>query len=121
MLIASGFFILDLNLTSNIHKFEYMNETLIGEQELESAVAVFSALGSAKRLQIVLALGSGEKSVSELSELISCRQSCASQHLTVLKNSGIVAARREGHEMYYRITKPCVLSFLSCLINKECD
>ncbi|MBP7733460.1 MAG: winged helix-turn-helix transcriptional regulator [Caldisericia bacterium] len=97
-----------------------MNGMLIDEQELESAVAVFSALGSAKRLQIVFCLEKGEKSVSELSELISCRQSCTSQQLAILKNSGIVTARREGHEMFYRITRPCVLSFLSCLINKEC-
>ena len=97
-----------------------MNETLVSEHDLESAVAVFSALGSAKRLQIVLALSDGEKSVSELSELLSCRQSCVSQHLTILKTSGIVAARREGHEMYYRITKPCVLAFLSCLVGKGC-
>lgn len=98
-----------------------MNKALICEHELESAVSVFSALGSAKRLQIVFALGDGEKSVSELSELLSCRQSCTSQHLTILKTSGIVAARREGHEMFYRLIRPCVLSFLSCLINKECD
>lgn len=97
-----------------------MNSIIMCENDLEPAVLVFSALGSTKRLQIVLTLGNGEKSVSELSELISCRQSCVSQHLTVLKNSGIVAARREGHEMLYRITKPCVLSFLSCLVNKEC-
>jgi ArsR family transcriptional regulator len=97
-----------------------MNEILVKESDLDTAVSVFSALGSTKRIQIVLALGKGEKSVSELSELISCRQSCTSQHLTVLKTSGIVAAKREGHEMLYRITKPCVLSFLSCLVNKEC-
>jgi ArsR family transcriptional regulator len=111
---------MSLNLISNIRKYENMNATFVKDEELESAVAVFSALGSTKRLQIVFALEGGEKSVSEISDVLSCRQSCTSQHLSVLKNSGIVSARREGHEVYYRICKPCVLSFLSCLISGEC-
>jgi ArsR family transcriptional regulator len=97
-----------------------MNTTLLTNEELESAVAVFSALGSEKRLQIVFALEDGEKSVSDLSKIVGCRASCTSQHLTVLKSAKIVSARRDGHEVYYSISKPCVLTFLSCLVSKGC-
>lgn len=97
-----------------------MKKLLIKDEELESAVSVFSALGSTNRLQIVMALEDGEMSVSQLSETVGCRISCISQHLSVLKSARIVSARRDGHEVFYSISKPCVTTFLSCLINGNC-
>lgn len=98
-----------------------MKKLLIKEEDMESAVSVFSALGSTNRLQIVMALEDGEMSVSQLSEAVGCRISCISQHLSVLKSARIVTARREGHEVYYSISKPCVTSFVSCLVNRSCQ
>ena len=94
---------------------------MTNEKSFIDAVQVFSALGSEKRLQIVQVLGKKEMTVTDISTAVSCRLSCTSQHLTVLKNSGIVTARRDGHEVYYKIALPCVHTFLSCLLKKECS
>jgi DNA-binding transcriptional ArsR family regulator len=91
------------------------------QQNVSDAVQVFSALGSEKRLQIVQVLGKKEMTVTDISTAVSCRLSSVSQNLLVLKNSGIVSARRDGHEVYYKIALPCVHTFLGCLLKKECS
>ena len=48
------------------------------------------------RLMILCHLGSGEKSVSELEDILNCRQAAVSQMLARLREDGMVDARRDG-------------------------
>ena len=71
--------------------------------------AVGRALADPKRLCVLEALASGERSVSELSRDAGCQVPNMSQHLSVLRSAGLVATRREGSTIYYRLADPRVL------------
>lgn len=69
---------------------------------------ICQALGNAKRLEILEALRQRERSVGELAAVLGIRKPNVSQHLMVLRAKGIVAARREGQAIFYRLTSPKV-------------
>lgn len=62
------------------------------------------AISHEGRLMILCHLASGEKSVTELEELLSARQAAVSQQLTRLRLEGLVTPRREGKAIYYSLT-----------------
>ena len=51
----------------------------------------------------------GERSVTELSSGLQCHVPNVSQHLAVLRSAGLVASRREGTTVYYRLSDARVL------------
>lgn len=55
------------------------------------------------RLLILCHLVSGEKSVTELEELLAARQAAVSQQLSRLRLEGLVVPRRDGKAIYYRL------------------
>jgi DNA-binding transcriptional ArsR family regulator len=67
------------------------------------ATEFLKALAHEGRLMILCILAEGEKSVSELEELLSLRQPTVSQQLARLRSDGLVAPRREGKTIYYRL------------------
>ena len=64
---------------------------------------------SPKRLEIIDLLQNQEKSVSQLITATSLSQSNISQHLGILREKGVITARREGNTTYYRIANPKIL------------
>jgi DNA-binding transcriptional ArsR family regulator len=73
------------------------------------AAAVARALADPKRLCVLERLAAGEQSVSELSREVGCQVPNMSQHLTVLRTAGLVASRREGNTVFYRLVDDRVL------------
>ena len=63
----------------------------------------FKALSEVSRLQIVQALQAGEKSVNQLVEETGLGQPNVSRHLKILQVAGLIAKRKEGLNVYYRI------------------
>src|SRR5215475_10231714 len=61
------------------------------------------ALAHESRLMILCILAEGEKSVSELKDLLSLRQPTVSQQLARLRADGLVSTRRDGKAIYYRL------------------
>jgi len=62
------------------------------------------AISHEGRLMILCHLASGEKSVTELEDLLSARQAAVSQQLARLRLEGLVTPRRDGKTIYYRLT-----------------
>lgn len=62
------------------------------------------AISHEGRLMILCHLASGEKSVTELEELLSARQAAVSQQLSRLRLEGLVTPRRDGKTIYYSLT-----------------
>lgn len=62
------------------------------------------AISHEGRLMILCHLVSGEKSVTELEELLSARQAAVSQQLSRLRLEGLVTPRRDGKTIYYSLT-----------------
>lgn len=88
------------------------------EKELyELQAEVCKTLASPKRLEIIGALKSGEKSVGELVEILGVPKANVSQHLAVMRHKGILKARREGVNIYYSIANPKVVQ--ACTLMKE--
>jgi DNA-binding transcriptional ArsR family regulator len=81
-------------------------------EELARRMAVF-ATGS--RLRLVYALGREEWSVDELAERAGLGANAVSQQLRVLREAGLVAARRDGRRIYYRLHDHHVLDVLGAM------
>ena len=75
----------------------------------QRSAAVARALADAKRLCVLRCLGEGELSVRDLSERVGCHVPNMSQHLAVLRNSGLVLTRRDGNVIYYRLADTRIL------------
>ena len=73
------------------------------ERIYEIAAELFSLMSTPMRLKIISALCNGEKSVGELLAEIATTQPNMSQHLSQLYRAGILARRREGQSIYYRV------------------
>ncbi|MEM8752919.1 MAG: metalloregulator ArsR/SmtB family transcription factor [Pseudomonadota bacterium] len=78
------------------------------------------ALSHEGRLLILCHLASGEKSVTELEELLSARQAAVSQQLARLRADGLVAPRREGKAIYYRLTDERAVRILEVVYSLFC-
>ncbi len=73
-------------------------------QNATKAADFLRALGQESRLIILCALAGGEKSVTELEQLLSARKAAVSQQLARLRLQGLVKARRDGKSIYYSLT-----------------
>lgn len=62
------------------------------------------AISHEGRLMILCHLATGEKSVTELEDLLSARQAAVSQQLSRLRLEGLVQPRRDGKTIYYSLT-----------------
>ncbi|WP_052081438.1 ArsR/SmtB family transcription factor [Paracoccus halophilus] len=82
---------------------------------VQDSVAIFKALSHEGRLLILCHLVGGEKSVSELENILDARQSVVSQQLARLRMEGMVTARREGQMIFYSIKDHRVLRLLGAL------
>ncbi len=79
------------------------------EADRQRSAAIARALSDPKRLCVLETLATGERSVSDLSRDAGCQIPNMSQHLAVLRSAGLVATRREGSTVYYRLTDQRVL------------
>lgn len=69
----------------------------------QDASNFLKAISHEGRLMILCHLASGEKSVTELEDLLSARQAAVSQQLSRLRLEGLVTPRREGKAIYYSL------------------
>ena len=88
--------VLDANMCA-----EDMEKMLHNAQRASNFLKAISHEG---RLMILCHLASGEKSVTELEDLLSARQAAVSQQLSRLRLEGLVTPRREGKAIYYSLT-----------------
>ena len=70
----------------------------------QAAANFLKAISHEGRLMILCYLASGEKSVTDLEELLSARQAAVSQQLSRLRMEGLVTPRRDGKVIYYSLT-----------------
>lgn len=86
---------------------------------------VYKALANPKRLEIIHLLRDQELTVSQMLSMLDLPQANLSQHLQVLRKFQVVAPRRKGKEIYYKIAHPNVVaasdSFREMLIDQHRD
>ncbi|MEH6549382.1 MAG: metalloregulator ArsR/SmtB family transcription factor [Pseudomonadales bacterium] len=77
-------------------------------------------MANKNRLMILCSLLEGEMSVRELNDCVPLSQSALSQHLAVLRETGLVATRRDGQTIYYTLGSPDVELMLNTLHHMFC-
>ena len=81
----------------------------------EARARIIKAMAHPSRLFIIEELTRGERCVCELRDAIGADISTVSKHLSILKSAGLVADRKDGLWMFYRLKCPCILRFLDCV------
>ncbi len=103
-------------LNKNIEPAEF--DALV--QQARKASDLLKALSHEVRLLILCLLSEGEKSVSELEEILTMPQAAVSQQLARLRLEGLVKSRREGRMIYYSLENKEVSSIVSTLYELFC-
>lgn len=85
------------------------------ENRAGEAAELLKLLANDQRLIILCRLSDAELSVSELGEYVNLAQSALSQHLAKLRAQGLVATRREGQNIYYRLANPTAQKLVGAL------
>lgn len=90
-----------------------MEDSRIDQPLYVAKAELFRSLGHPVRIRILELLVTGEKSVSSLLAEIGIEPSSLSQHLNVLKATGLVVSSRKGNGVIYRVTDVSVNDFLA--------
>ena len=87
----------------------------IDQMKIDRAAEVLKTVAHPVRLRIVELLEGGEKSVTEIKELLGVTQPLTSQHLSQMRMRGVLGSRREGSQVYYSIANPDVVKVIHCI------
>ena len=88
-----------------------MSDRLTKEALFDGFAMIGKALANGRRAEIVDVLANGARSVEALAGEIRQTVANTSQHLQILKNAGLVSARREGTHIFYGLSSPEVAAF----------
>ncbi len=86
---------------------------MVDRQLYKLHAGICHTLANPKRLEIIDKLRDQELSVTELAEALEISQANLSQHLSLMRQRGIVTTRREGLNIFYRLSNPKII--------KACD
>jgi ArsR family transcriptional regulator len=87
------------------------------EKIFELHADVCKVFSNGKRLEILSILRNKEMTASDLIESIGLSKANLSQHMSILKSKGVVLTRREGVNIYYRISNPKIIQ--ACDLMRE--
>jgi ArsR family transcriptional regulator len=80
------------------------------------------AMAHPLRLEILCILGgTTEVSVQDIVEIVGTSQSNISQHLSILREKGILASRKDANKVYYRIADPKILQLIGAMRAAFCS
>ena len=85
----------------------------LSEAALELIAARFRALSEPTRLKLLMALEEGEKNVTELVNATGATQTNVSRQLSVLTTAGLLARRKSGLSVIYRIADASIFDLCS--------
>ena len=86
----------------------------------QEVCALMKVLSNPDRLLILCRLSEGEQSVGALEESLGIVQPTLSQQLTVLRNESLVATRRDGKHIFYRLSGGPVMAVMQVLFEQFC-
>jgi DNA-binding transcriptional ArsR family regulator len=90
-------------------------DSRVTRKKAEAASSLMKSLANPNRLMIACTLLDGERSVGDLETDLGLRQPSLSQQLAELRESGVVEARREAKQVFYRISDQRVVALLATL------
>jgi DNA-binding transcriptional ArsR family regulator len=87
----------------------------------QEACGLLSVLAHEDRLVLLCQIAHQEHSVGELEELLDIHQPSLSQQLGVLRREGLVATRRDGKKIFYRLKSKEALAIIDSLYTQFCS
>ena len=87
----------------NDDRVKAVSASMPDERILYQISQVLDAMGDLNRIKIISALCENEMCVCDIAKVLSVSQSAVSHQLRILRHTGIVAARKEGKTVYYRL------------------
>jgi DNA-binding transcriptional ArsR family regulator len=102
---------------------EHVNTVLItSEEDIYIASRSLKAMAHPLRLKILCLLGTtGEVSVQDIVDHVGTSQSNISQHLSILREKGILVARKDANKVFYRIGDPRIVGLIGSLREAFCN
>lgn len=94
----------------------FRNNENMKKEVFELQAEICKTLANPKRLEIIASLKEGELSVGELVQRLGISKANVSQHLAVLRQRKVVASRRDGVNIFYRINNPKIVD--ACALMK---
>lgn len=97
------------------------NLLITSEEDIHQAARSLKAMAHPLRLKILCILGSAtEVSVQEIVEQVGTSQSNISQHLSILREKGILNSRKDANKVYYSINDPRIVRLIGSLRDAFC-
>jgi len=90
------------------------------DEDIERASRSMKAIAHPLRLKILCTLGSSEVSVQDIVDEVGTSQSNISQHLAILRDKGILTARKDANRVYYRVGDARTLRLISMMREVFC-
>lgn len=81
----------------------------------EHVAETLKAVAHPVRLQIVALLEDNERCVGDIVQALGAKPAITSQQLNMMRDKGVLACRRDGARVYYRIKNPNVIRLLHCI------
>lgn len=88
-------------------------------RKLHFVAELFSVLGDPARLRILYCLREGPLCVNEIHETCRLKQANTSKHLRVLREAGVVKAKRAGTSVIYEVSEPLVLQLCDIVCRRK--
>ncbi len=93
-----------------------MDAETIKKIDFSKEADILKTIGHPVRLKIVAGLLQSECCVSDIWGCLELPQAVVSQHLSILRNKGIISGRREGNRTIYNVTNPFAESLINVCI-----
>ncbi len=98
-----------------------VGQLLSDDEDIERASRSLKAMSHPLRLKILCTLGADEVSVQDIVDLVGTSQSNISQHLAILRDKGILAARKDANRVYYRVSDSRTLQLICMMRDVFCS
>ena len=95
-------------------------ELIDKEEHIEQASRAMKAMSHPLRLKILCVLGDQEVSVQDIVNNVGTSQSNISQHLSILRDKGVLRTRKDANRVFYRVGDPRTLKLISMMRDVFC-
>jgi ArsR family transcriptional regulator, virulence genes transcriptional regulator len=93
----------------------------MNERIFELQADVCKVFSHPKRLQVLCLLKDGEKGFADLQAATSLSKANLSQHLTLLRDKGVINARRQGQNLYFSVSNPKITAACELMHDFLCE
>jgi ArsR family transcriptional regulator len=94
-----------------------VSEEILDEHVAAHVAELFSAFSDTSRVRIISAITDKELNVSSLAQMVGISESAVSHHMRHLRQMGIVKARRNGKEVFYRVEDDHIIALFQQGVN----